>query len=368
MAWAEKLPSGKWRGLYRDAAGRRRSAGTFTHKAEALRTANVAETDVRRSGRRDPDAARQTWGSWAQTWWAARDVAPTTAKADAIRRRLHLDPRWSNTPIGEITRHDVKAWVADLRADGVGPETVKRIVHLFSASMTAAIDAEVIESNPAARLRLAGGAKAQERFLTREEYAAIRQQLPTAGDQLVADLLVYTGLRWGEMAGLHWNRVNLLQKRVRVVETFDEVSGRIKAYPKGKRVREVPLTDDLVAALGTPGGHDGCGVEHQVGVCRSSLVITSERGCVVRNSNWSVTWRDAVQRAGVGHTRPHDLRHTYASWLLQAGVSLARVGQLLGHESTQTTARYAHLADTPWDDVRDALAAPRLPHGDQRRA
>jgi integrase len=359
MGWTEKLPSGKHRGVYRDAQGRRRSAGTFAHKSEALRKANAKEVEVRKRTRRDPDAWKQPWGAWAERWWKSRAVAPSTKKADEIRKRLYLDPRWTDVPIGEITRYDVKEWIAELREDEKSPELIKRIVHLFSASMTAALDAEIIESNPAARLRLEGGQKATERYLTREEYAAIREQLPTEGDQLVADVLVYTGMRWGEMAGLHWNRVNLLQRQVRVAETHDEIDGRIKAYPKGKKVRDVPLTDELAAALGQPGGRDGCQVDHAVGTCRSSLVVTTERGRALRNSNWSEIWRDAVDRAGVGHVRIHDLRHTYASWLLQAGVSLAEVGRLLGHESTQTTARYAHLAETPWDDVRAALAKPK---------
>lgn len=359
MAWTEKLPSGKYRGVYRDTHGKRRSAGTFPHKAAALRAANTAEVAVRKSTRRDPDAWRQPWEQWAERWWKARTVAPSTAKADEVRKRLHLEPRWTGVPIGEITRYDVKEWVADLRADGCSPELVRRIIHLFSASMVAAMDAEVIEYNPAARLKLEGGQRAGERYLTREEYEAVREQLPTTGDQLVADLLVYTGMRWGEMAGLHWNRVNLLQRQIRVAETHDEVDGTIKAYPKGKRIRDVPLTDDLAKALGKAGGRDGCGVPHAVGACRSSLVVTTERGRALRNSNWSDVWRDSVERANVGHVRIHDLRHTYASWLLQDGISLAEVGRLLGHQSTQTTARYAHLSETPWDDVRAALAKPK---------
>jgi integrase len=367
MAWSEKLPSGKYRGVYRDGAGKRRSAGTFTHKAKAEREAAAKERDARSLLWRDPEAYKRPWGEWADEWQTARQVEATTARADIIRRRKHLDPRWSDVPIGSITRHDVKAWAVQLRGTGISPSTVQRIVHLFSASLNAAQDAEVIEVNPAARIRLPKGAQEQERFLTHDEHAAIREQMPTERDQLLVDVLANTGLRWSELAGLHWSRVNLQRGLLTVVEVYDEMPGTIKPYPKGKRSRTVPLTDDLIAALAARQDEHGvgtsCGVEHTSGICRSGLVFTTPTGRPLRNSNWAAGWRLAVEGAGVGQVRIHDLRHTYASWLLQRGIPLAEVGRLLGHVSTQTTAKYAHLAETPSEAVRLALAAPQKPHG-----
>jgi integrase len=367
MAWAEKLQSGKYRGVYRDAAGKKRSAGAFAHKARARNAAAAKEEQARKAMRRDPEAYRRPWGEWVEEWWPTRGVEPSTLKVDAGRLKRHLEPRWATVPIGSINRHDVKAWCAAMRADGVGPTTVQRCAHLLSASLSAAVDAEIIDANPAARLKLPGSAKAQERFLTREEFTALREQMPTTMDQLVIDVAAYTGMRPGEWAGLHWNRLDLERGIVRVVEVFDEPGGQMKAYPKGKKVRDVPLTPELVAALaeererrGSLGG--GCGVPHAVGKCRSSLVLTTERGSVLRNSNWSPHWRAAVVASGIGHARPYDLRHTYASWLLQAGVPLAEVGRLMGHVSVQTTAGYAHLAETPKASILSALAAPQKPH------
>lgn len=366
MAWSERLPSGKYRGVYRDGAGKRRSAGTFTHKAKAEREAASKEKDARSLLWRDPEAYKRPWGEWADEWQTARQVEATTARADGVRRRKHLDPRWSQVPIGSITRHDVKVWANQLAAS-VSPSTVQRIVHLFSASLNAAQDAEVIEVNPAARIRLPKGAQEQERFLTHDEYLAIRGQLATERDQLVVDVLVNTGLRWSELAGLHWSRIDLERGVLSVVEVYDEMPGTIKPYPKGKRSRVVPLTDELTAALtdhlDEKGRGKSCGVEHTSGICRSGLVFTTPTGRPLRNSNWAAGWRDAVEGADVGQVRIHDLRHTYASWLLQRGIPLAEVGRLLGHVSTQTTAKYGHLAETPSEAVRLALAAPRLPLG-----
>lgn len=359
MAWAEKLPSGKYRGVYRDAGGKRRSAGTFSHKAKAEREAGAKEQRVRRSSWSDPDAAKRPWGEWCDEWWPTRSVEPGTLARDGSRRRVHLDPRWAKIPIGSISRHDVRGWAAQMRRQGVGASTAQRAVHLLSASLSAAVDAEVLVANPAARLKLGVGAQAQERFLTRDEFTAVLEQMPTTDDQLVMYLLAYTGLRWGEMAGLHWNRLDLDNLTISVAETWDENKSRMKAYPKGRRVRFVPIDRWLADLLDERPRQATCGQQHAAGKCRSGLVMTTEGGSVLRNSNWSPVWRDAVDRAGIGHARPHDLRHTYASWLIQSRrVSLADVGQLMGHRSPATTQKYAHLDATNRDDVMAALAEP----------
>lgn len=398
MAWTEKLPSGKHRGVYRDAHGKRRSAGAFSHKAAALRAAAAKETAVRRSLADDADAHKQPWSAWVDRWWPTRDVEASTLRTDKGRLDNQLTPRWGDVPIGSIRRNDVKAWAVELRRTGrqprkisakkaaaggqpakpknpgLEPETVKRCVHLLSASLAAAVDEGIIDTNPAARLKLAGGEQAVEVYLEREEFEAILEQLPTFLDRLVASMLVYTGLRWGELAGLHRHRLDLEAGRLRVVETYDEKAGRIKAYPKGRRIRDVPLlpglVDDLDRIFAAHAGDDTCQVPHATGRCRGPLAITAARGGVLRNTNWSDrVWQPAVEAAGVQHVRIHDLRHTFASWLLQGGRSLAEVGQLLGHVSPLTTQRYAHLARTADPGVLLALAgpsagsvAPRLPH------
>src|SRR4051812_5964341 len=104
MAWAEKLESGRYRGLYRDAHGTRRSAGTFTHKAKAVRAAGAKEDHARRSMLRDSEAYMRPWGEWVQEWWPTRKVEVSTAKVDKGRLDRHLMPRWGEVPIGSITR------------------------------------------------------------------------------------------------------------------------------------------------------------------------------------------------------------------------------------------------------------------------
>jgi integrase len=369
MGWAEKLPSGRYRAVYRDGGGKRRSAGIYTHKATAVREAGAKEVTARKKMWSDPDAYKTPWDKWADEWWPTRTVEASTLARDSSRRKTHLDPRWTGVAIGAITRQDVKAWAASMRAAGTGPAVVQRCVHLLSASLAAALDAEIIEYNPAARIKLAKGQQAGERYLTDDEFEAIRRQMPTELDQLVVDTLVETGVRWGELAGLHRSRLDLKRKIARIVETYSETDGTIKGYTKSRRIRDVPLSNRLAAALkkhleAMPAPLS-CGVEHKSGKCRSGLVFTTPTGHPLRNSNWSPAWRTAVEHSGVGQVRPYDLRHTYASRLLQDGVSLAEVGKLLGHVSPQTTAIYAHLEKDPSTVARASLNR-RKPKGRER--
>lgn len=361
MAWTEKLPSGKYRAVYRDHDGKRRSAGTFTHAVAARRAGNEAEAGARRAGWRSPDAARQTWAQWCARWWPTRNVEPSTLRSDTYRLNKHLVPRWGNVELADITRHDIRAWAADLRA-GHAPSTVQRIVHLLSASLNAAVDAEILQANPAEKLKLPRPQEAAERFLTAEDIDAIAEHMPTERDRTILYLLAYTGMRWGEMAGLHWNRVDFNRERIEVAETLDDRSREIKAYPKGKRTRFVPVPAFLLEMIGPPTAGP-CGLVHRTGRCRSGLVALSPEGKPLHSRNWRRVFDRAVEDAGLDHAWPHMSRHAYASWLAQQGVPLAEIGKLLGHQSVVTTQRYAHLYEDQSAAVL-ALPTPRQPKRD----
>jgi integrase len=355
MAWTEKKPSGKYQGLYRDADGKRRSVGTFSHKAQARREAEQAEASSRKAGWRDPSASLATWGDWCTTWWPTRTVSAGTLARDFSPLVKHIRPRWDDVALANITRHDVNAWVAELmrkvftRGEGDKASTytlsgasVRRIVSIFSASLSAAVDAEVLSANPAFKIKLPAVSPGGDRYLTRDEYARIAAQLEPE-ERAIADFLVGTGARWGEMAGLHAHRVERGRGIVSFIETWDTSTGTMLPYPKGKLRRDVPLADwVLIPTTAT----------------RTALVFANN-GTPEDIDNWRKrVWQPAVDAAQVGHVRIHDLRHTYASWLLQAGIPLAEVGRLLGHRSLATTMRYAHLAETPRDDVLAALSRP----------
>lgn len=350
MAWAIQNKAGKWVGRYRDSQGRKKTlkGQVFSRESQAVRAAAVEEDKQRRS-RADSE---MTWAEWSETWRSQRRVEASTAHEDDKRITYHVMPRWGHVKLADITRADVKAWAADLlkehEAGGekrkpVAKSTANKIISILSKSLSDAEDSEVIEYNPARGVRYEEGDTAPERYLEKDEFRRVVEKL-SPRYALDAKFLVYTGMRWGE-AVIFANpfyaakRLDRKKSEVRVREVWDDKTDQIKAYPKGKKRRTVPVPPKLLAEIPTRGAF-----------------FLSPQGKWPNLNNFHRALGRAAELAGVEPFRVHDLRHTYATWLLEDGFSLEEVRVLLGHKSVLTTQRYAHLQKVDSSRVFRALA------------
>lgn len=371
MAWVEKLPSGQWRGRYRLPNGDKLAVeGVFGRKKDARDAAIEAEGKVMRADWRDPRVGLITWGEWHEIWWPSRQIEPNTRKSEASIVKHHIMPQWGERPLAKIKRHDVQAWMTDFvtRNRGTDDEpvyrsssTARRVLNVFVSSMTAAMDAELILANPALRIKLPPPPEGREIFLTREQYARIANAIPRRADRAVLDFLVGTGVRFGEMAGMHIHNLDLANAMVTIADTTD--GEEVKPYPKGRKIRRVPLFQWVVDHLDVP-EPNGCGLRHRgKRGCPSGLLFPGAHNGTRDDRNFTQrVFKPAVKAAGLDHLgiTLHDLRHTYASWLVQAGIPLTRVAELLGHSTTRMTEKYAHLAPATTDELEHAM---RAPHG-----
>ena len=339
MAWTQRLQSGSYRGLYRDSNGKTRSAGTYPHKEKALARAMDKEEEARLPGWRDPSIGMITWGEWAERWRDSRSATKGVQRNEWGTVVKHLLPHWGDRPLAKITRFDVKSFAAHLKNEGLAESSVRRYVDIFSSSMSAAVDAKLIDSNPTFNLKLKVGEVDVVRYFTRKQVRRILQKLEgdSTSTAMVA-IMVGCGLRWGEMGGLTWRRIDTSRKMLRVAEVWSTAEGKLKRYPKGRRIRDVPIPDWVLELLPD----------------KSMAAKDGRLFPGVDNNNWRKRVWDKLDTGG----RIHDLRHTYASWLIQDGVSLAEVGRLLGHVDPKTTQRYAHLAEVPTEKVLKALSSP----------
>lgn len=339
--YLRRLPSGRWYAQYRDAAGRRHGK-SFPTKTEARLWGQDQEALVRAGRHRDPIAGRQPLREYEKVWWAARVAEASTLATDRGRLDKHVIPAFGDTPLAAITPTLVQAWVKRLVRDGLAPATARSCHQLLASILDAARRDGLIYDNPCRGITLPAVPPGHERFLTREEIAKVAQGMEEP-HATVLWTLALTGLRWGELAGLPWSRVDLGARRLVVAQTLVEAGGRvIKAYPKGGKQRTVPIPVELAGRLAELPRSAGAG----------SLVFPG-----LSRHTWArAHLHPAADAAGVPRFRVHDLRHTYASWLVQAGVPLYEVQRVLGHSSITTTQRYAHLAPDAYDRVEQALA------------
>src|SRR5690349_11995247 len=278
MPWAERYrtDAGKLRhrGRYVDAAGRQRSR-TFDTKAAAMRWAGEEEAKVARGQRTDAPSARTRWGAWCDRWAPGRQVEPSTRRGDESKIRVHVRPRWGDVRLIDIARIDVQAWVQDMSRQRAA-STVRKAFHLLSGSLDDAVTEGILAANPCRGVRLPTLPTHTERYLTDVEAGRIFYHLSGRWRVLV-ELLLGTGLRAAEAAGLHVARVDLELQRIHVVEVYDprETGGEMRGYPKSKRRRTVPISPELAELLQAWIDRNPpavtCGRTHRSGTCPGGL-------------------------------------------------------------------------------------------------
>lgn len=200
-------------------------------------------------------------------------------------------------------------------------------------------------ANPAAGARLPRTERREMVFLSRDEFAILVAAVTEPWRPLV-EFLVASGCRWGEATALRPGDVDRAAATVRIARAwkYSPGTGYIIGAPKTRKsVRTINIPKPLLGRLD---------------YSNDWLFVNRTEGPIRIHGFQSRVWQPALKRAepDIGkRPRVHDLRHTCASWLIQAGVPLPVVQQHLGHESIETTVgTYGHL------DRRSAQAAAEV--------
>jgi len=341
--YLRQLPSGSWRATVRLPDGNRRER---THKVKSIVRgwAQALEGDIASGNFVDPDRGKLTLSAWHERWSAARVVTEATRRNYASIWSCHLVDQWGERAIGSITRLEVQEWVSSLAKD-YSPSITHKSYTLLASMMRAAEAERLIPASPCVSIQLPRERKGNLRFITKPEAARLLAELDEPYRTLV-ELGLHSGLRMGELTGLDVKNVDWLNKQVTVTQVMTRHEG-LRDYPKTKNSRRVvPVPTHVIEAMSrlvkAESRHTG-------------LLFTAPEGGPIHDLLFARrVWKPALERAGIEHCGAHTMRHTAASWLVQDGVDLYRVSQMLGHESLNTTMKYAHLHPGAHDDIRAA--------------
>jgi integrase len=280
---------------------------------------------------RPPTTLREFAPRFLDGYAKANRLKPSGISGKECVLRIHLVPMLGDKALSAITTEDVQNLKCTLSTKS--PKTVNNVLTVLNVLMRTAVEWEVIERVPCS-IKMLRAPKTEASFYEFEQFerlveASVRE--PQA--HLVVLLGGEAGLRRGEMIGLEWTDVNLTKRQLCVARS--DWRGHVGA-PKGGRIRYVPLTKRLAAALQA--------ARH----LRGPRVLCDSEGKPLTQKVVQVMVRRVARRANV---KPgvHILRHTFCSHLAMRGAPARAIQELAGHQDLGTTQRYMHLSPAALD-------------------
>ena len=235
----------------------------------------------------------------------------------------HLSPSFGARKLADIQRHEVEDWLHGLSEKGLASATCNRILAVFKTICSLAVLRGLL---PAGQSPCAGVSPfkihtQRERYLTQDEARRLMRALEKSDrpEAFAIRLLLLTGARKSEILKARWENVRLDQRLLTV------------PLSKSGRPRHIPLSDaalEVLRAMPRSSGNPWLFPGHAPGKPLSDLYLF---------------WNKLRRELGLADVRIHDLRHTFASFLVNAGHSLYEAQKMLGHGDPRTTMRYAHL-------------------------
>lgn len=259
---------------------------------------------------------------FVEDYMAQAKLTKITYKNDLAKFRDYILPAIGKKRLSDVSPKDIQVLLSDLK-EKLAPATINRIHALLSVFFNLAVSYKRISESPCANMKKLKEANKKDRFLSpdqvREILAAAQLDMNrVAGNAISA--LILTGLRREEVLRSRHEHLDLEKKSLYLPKT------------KNGRTRHVALNDAALKIFKTTPRIDG------------SPWIFPGKDPMKPLNNPTKAWHRILAAAGVERCRLHDCRHTFASLLVNAGASLYQVQQLLGHASSVTTQRYAHLS------------------------
>lgn len=250
--------------------------------------------------------------------------------------RNHLSAYFGHRRMNKISNGDIEIWLGTLRANGLAPSTCNRILAVLKSVFSLAEKLAYIKmgESPGRAVRPFKVFTRCERFLTKSEGQELMNHLrQTPGLQSkIIQLLLLTGARKSEIMQARWSNLDM-ERRILTVPVA-----------KSGRPRYIYLSEEAVGIFASLERIEG------------NPWIFPGRKKDKPLSNLHHFWNKTRISLGLVGVRLHDLRHSFASYLVGKGHTLYEVQQLLGHMEPRTTMRYAHFGHAPLLEAAAAIA------------
>ena len=307
------------------------------------------------------DADNLTLGGYLDRWLdSVRDtVRQRTWERYEQIVRVHLKPALGRTKLKNITPTHARALYKEKLDRGLAPRTVNYIHTTLSKALNDAVSDGLVPRNVTRSVKAPKPTKQEIHPLSCDQAKAFLEV--ARGDRFEAAYVValHCGLREGEILGLKWSDIDLNARTLQIRRTLSEArTGRLFEPPKNGKGRNVRLTPQAVEALRAHLGRQLQEIEDSGDLYKDQgLVFPSQVGTPMSAKNMTArSFKPLLKRAELPDIRFHDLRHTFATLMLQNGEHPKVVQEMLGHASIAITMdTYSHVLPNMQRDAVDRL-------------
>ncbi len=239
--------------------------------------------------------------------------------------RLRIKAVFGNQRLNQITRQQIQSFHTALKNEGLSNSSSNHHLKLLKHSLNLAIDWEMLDKNPVARVPMFYENNKLEHYMDDVELNRLLTVLHTDKNRSICQIALFllsTGCRLNEVLSAKWTDVNL-EKCIFTIRATNS---------KSRKLRGVPLNEsaiEILKQLDTQGKFEYLFINR----------LTGMPYCNIHK-----VWQRLREKAGLKHLRLHDLRHQYASFLVNSGRTLYEVQQIFGHSTSVVTQRYSHLS------------------------
>jgi integrase len=354
-----KRPDGRWSATittsYGDGGKRKRK----TVYGKSMKEVQTALTKLQADKRSNSlcDASRETVTQFLDRWLkdsARLKVQATTLEGYTSIVATHIAPRIGGVRLDKLTAAHVQWLQSDLESAGASPRTRQMVHAVLRRALNVAMKWSLVPRNVCHAIDPPKVGKRDMRPLSAQEADTL---IANAESHRLAALFVVainTGMRQGELFGLHWDAVDLEGRTLSVKQSLKSLKGGCKlGTPKtSKSRRRIDLGREVVAAL-----HEHRKKMMAEGHAASPWVFCDRKGGHLRKSNFiRQIFKPLLKRAGLPDIRFHDLRHTAATLMLSENINPKVVQERLGHSTiAQTMDTYSHVLPSMSRNAADVL-------------
>ncbi len=287
-----------------------------------------------------------------------------------IYRKHIKDSQVGKTALNKVTTEMLQKYYNDKLNAGYNSKTVRAISIVINLAFNMAVKLRILSENPNRYTSIPKKKKFEAAVLSAEEVGRIVRE--AKGEELYPIIVttVYTGMRKGEVMGLKWENVDFQGRKIYIKNSLCKIEGdqtdekghRHARYeilePKTeKSIRMVPMLDEVYEALRMQKERQDSDKQEYQGVyVDQGFVFADRMGNHLPQRSFMERYHAFLKKYGVTDIRFHDLRHTFATLLIESDISMKVVQELLGH-STITTSMdvYTHVSDAKKEQALESL-------------